>query len=170
MNQIEELNGMDLEEFVDVLGEVFENTPAIARRIWAKRPFTDGADLHQQMMHEVEIMGWDEKLALLRAHPDLGSRAKMAAASVQEQAGVGFDRLTAEESQQLLHLNQAYQEKFGFPFIAAVRGQTQANVLAGFRTRLENSIEAERQRAIEEIGKITRLRLAAMGLQAQPES
>jgi 2-oxo-4-hydroxy-4-carboxy-5-ureidoimidazoline decarboxylase len=164
MNRIEELNGMDLEEFVETLGEVFENAPSIARRVWLKRPFTDVPNLHQQMMQEVETLGLDEQLTLIRAHPDLGSRAKMADASVQEQAGVGLDRLTAEEYQQLLQLNQAYLKKFDFPFIVAVKGQTKERILADFQTRLAHSIEAERGRAIEEIGKITRFRLEAICL------
>jgi 2-oxo-4-hydroxy-4-carboxy-5-ureidoimidazoline decarboxylase len=162
MNRIEELNGMDLDEFVEVLGEVFENTPAIARQVWEKRPFADVDDLHRKMMGQVEIMSLDEKLTLIRAHPDLGGRAKMADASVQEQAGAGLDRLTAAEYQQLQQLNQAYQEKFNFPFIVAVRNQTKESILEAFRTRLEHSIAVEQERAIEEIGKITRFRLEAI--------
>jgi 2-oxo-4-hydroxy-4-carboxy-5-ureidoimidazoline decarboxylase len=164
MNQIEELNGMGLDEFVDVLGEVFENTPSIARQVWEKRPFADVDDLHRKMMSQIEIMSLEEKLRFIRAHPDLGSRAKMADASVQEQAGAGLDRLTAEEYQQLQQLNQAYQEKFDFPFIVAVRNQTKESILEAFQTRLEHSIAVEQERAIEEIRKITRFRLEAICL------
>jgi 2-oxo-4-hydroxy-4-carboxy-5-ureidoimidazoline decarboxylase len=73
-----------------------------------------------------------------------------------------LNRLTAAEYQQLQQLNQAYQEKFNFPFIVAVRNQTKESILEAFRTRLEHSIAVEQERAIEEIGKITRFRLEAI--------
>ena len=78
----------------------------------------------------------DEQLALLRAHPDLGSRARMTAASTGEQAGAGLDRLTLDEFERLLQLNQAYREKFGFPFLLAVKGSTKHDVLTALAARL----------------------------------
>ena len=102
------------------------------------------------------------KLALIRAHPDLGSKAKMAEASVQEQAGVGLDRLSLEEFTRFETLNQAYRDKFGFPFIIAVKDQTKESILLAFETRLKNDISSEIEAAITEISRIAELRLEAI--------
>jgi 2-oxo-4-hydroxy-4-carboxy-5-ureidoimidazoline decarboxylase len=84
---------------------------------------------------------------------------QMAESSVQEQAGVGLDRLVPEEYERFQALNEAYLKRFGFPFIVAVRGLTKASILEDFEARLKNSVAAERDRALVEIEKITRLRL-----------
>lgn len=163
MNQkyaIDELNQMSQGEFVAVLGEVFEQTPTIAQQAWEQRPFATLADLHQGMVQVVERFSIDEQLALIRAHPDLGAKAKMAAASVQEQAGVGLDRLTAEEFDQFQRLNQAYKAKFGFPFIVAVKNHTRDSILSAFEQRLNHSVNVERQQALNEIFQIAEFRLA----------
>jgi 2-oxo-4-hydroxy-4-carboxy-5-ureidoimidazoline decarboxylase len=103
----------------------------------------------------------DEQLALIRAHRDLGTRAKMAAASVQEQAGVGLDQLSPERYEELLQLNQAYRDRFQFPFIVAVKEHTQASILATLRQRLTNDRETEHAAALAEIAKIAGFRLEA---------
>lgn len=146
-------------EFVAALGAIFEHTPMIAQAAWHQRPFADRDSLYQSMVNVVQALSREEQLALIRAHPDLGSKAKMATASVQEQAGVGLDRLTAEEYHQFQALNRAYQEKFGFPFIMAVRNQTKVSILAAFRQRLEHSIEQEMPQALNEIVQIANFRL-----------
>jgi 2-oxo-4-hydroxy-4-carboxy-5-ureidoimidazoline decarboxylase len=162
MNKIDDLNHMDVEEFVNRLGDVFEDTPAIARRVWDKRPFADLEALYQSMVNEVQTLSLEEQLALIRAHPDLGSRAKMAEASVKEQVGAGLDQLTADEYQQFQQLNQEYQERFDFPFIIAVKNQTKASILEAFWMRLDHTVEVERERAIAEIIQIARFRLEAL--------
>lgn len=153
------LNRMSLEEFVAALGSVFEDTPAIAEKTWYERPFADISDLHQRMITIVNSLSDAEKLALIRAHPDLGTRLKMAEASVQEQASVGLDQLTPEEYDRFQSLNQRYKDTFGFPFIIAVRNHTKASILEAFEQRLNNSAEAEMQQALTEIGQIAWFRL-----------
>lgn len=154
------LNQMSQEEFVAALGAVYEHTPAIAHQAWYQHPFKDVAELHQRMVDQVNAMSQEEQLALIRAHPDLGSRAKMAEASVQEQAGVGLDRLTPPEYERLQALNGLYKEKFGFPFIVAVKHHTKASILEAFNQRLENSVNTEIKQALGEIIQIARFRLA----------
>ena len=56
-------------------------------------------------------------------------------------------------------LNQAYKDKFAFPFIVAVKNHTKESILEAFQQRLENSLEAERQQALTEIAKIAKFRL-----------
>lgn len=141
---------------------MFEDTPAIAEKVWHQRPFADLTALHQSMVAVVNNLNTDEQLDLIKAHPDLGSKTEMAEASVQEQAGVGLDRLSESEYQRFQSLNQAYQNKFNFPFIIAVKHHTKESILAAFITRLENNPEQEKQQALTEINKIAWLRLESL--------
>jgi 2-oxo-4-hydroxy-4-carboxy-5-ureidoimidazoline decarboxylase len=159
---IAQLNSLDQAAFVAALGAVFEDTPAIADQAWTARPFADAADLHQKMVAVVNAMPVSDQLALIQAHPDLGSRAKMADASVQEQAGAGLDRLSAEDYQQFQVLNQAYKTKFGFPFIIAVKNHTKTDILQAFEQRLQNTGDRERQQALTEIFQIAQFRILAL--------
>jgi len=162
MPSLSELNAMSQDAFVAALGEIFENTPAIAAAVWHQRPIDSVDALHRAMVAVVQADSADAQLALLRAHPDLGSRAAMADASVQEQSSAGLDRLSPEEYSRFHQLNQAYTERFGFPFIIAVRSHTKASILAAFEERLQNSREAELQTALQEVFKIARFRLDAV--------
>ncbi len=154
-----ELNQLSQEEFTQALGEIFEHTPAIARSTWDDRPFASAGDLYAKMVTAVSAMTQAEKLALIQAHPDLGSKAKMAEASVSEQAGAGLDRLSVEELDRFQCLNRSYREKFDFPFIVAVKKHTKTSILEAFKQRLDNSIETEIQQALAEICEIARFRL-----------
>ncbi|NJN89596.1 MAG: 2-oxo-4-hydroxy-4-carboxy-5-ureidoimidazoline decarboxylase [Leptolyngbyaceae cyanobacterium SL_5_14] len=164
---LEQLNCMSQEEFVDALGVVFEETPAIARRVYHQRPFASVIELHQQMVAVVKQMSSAEQLALICAHPDLGSKTKMAEASVQEQADVGLDQLTASEFERFQILNSAYKAKFGFPFIIAVKNQTKDSILESFARRLNNTAEIEVTQSLAEIAQIAHFRL--LNLIDQPE-
>ncbi|WP_448561601.1 2-oxo-4-hydroxy-4-carboxy-5-ureidoimidazoline decarboxylase [Trichothermofontia sp.] len=159
---IAHLNQLDVDTFEQVLGDIFEATPAIARQAWSQRPFANGAELHRAMVAVVAAMEPTAQLALIQAHPDLGSRAQMAAASLQEQASVGLDQLTADEYDRLQTLNQAYRDKFGFPFIIAVRNHTKTSILQAFEQRLQHSAAVEHQHALTEIYQIARFRLEAL--------
>ncbi len=153
------LNKLSQEEFTQALGAIFEHTPAIARSTWDDRPFASTADLYTKMVTAVSAMTEAEKLALIQAHPDLGSKAKMAEASISEQAGAGLDQLSVEEFDRFQFLNRSYREKFGFPFIVAVKNYTKTSILAAFKQRLDNSPETEMQQALAEICEIARFRL-----------
>lgn len=157
-----QLNQMSQDEFIAVLGSVFEHTPSIAEKTWFERPFSDLSELHQAMVKVVQEMNADEQLALICAHPDLGTKAKMADASVQEQAGVGLDELSLEEFDRFLRLNQVYRDRFGFPFIIAVKDHTKESILDAFEERTNHSLEAEKQQALNEICQIARFRLDEM--------
>lgn len=153
------LNQMSQSEFTEAIGSIFEHTPEIAAEAWRSRPFTDMQNLHQIMAAIVLKMSDAEKLTLICAHPDLGSKFKMAEASVKEQSTVGLDQLSAAEYDHFQDLNQAYKDKFSFPFIIAVRNHTKDSILAAFEKRLQNNLEVEKQQAIAEIIEIARWRL-----------
>lgn len=157
---LDDLNRMDQPAFTQALGWIFEHSPWVAERAWGARPFATCEALHQAMVAQVQHAAAAEQLALLRAHPDLGTRAKVSLVSTQEQAGVGLDRLSPEEYDLFTGMNQAYAAKFGFPFIMAVRGQTRAALLAALRTRLEREQAHEMAQALQEVYKIAWFRLA----------
>lgn len=159
---IAELNQMSQDEFVAALGTIFEETPAIAHQAWEKRPFADVVSLHQQMVNVVKAMSRKEQMALIRVHPDLGNKAKMAEASVQEQSGVGLDRLSSAEYERFQLLNRMYKEKFSFPFIVAVKNHTKDSILTAFERRLENTVDQEFEQALTEIFQIAQFRLSAI--------
>ena len=165
---IDQLNQMSQDEFVAAIGGVFENTPNIVRQVWEKRPFADVTELYERLEDAVFLLSQDEQIALIRAHPDLGSKAKMADASLQEQAGAGLDRLTPEEFDRFQTLNAAYQERFGFPFVIAVRNHTKESILEAFDRRLENPSDTEIDQALEEITQIAEFRLLDLVESPQP--
>lgn len=156
---LHELNQMDREAFTETLGAIFEHSPWIAERAWSRRPFQDLEGLHRAMMDTAA--GADEplRLVLLRAHPDLGARIAMTDESRQEQAGAGLNRLTRREYRYLLALNRIYKDKFGFPFIIAVKGLTKENIIEAMRRRYRNDRESELETALREVGRIARFRL-----------
>jgi OHCU decarboxylase len=154
-----QLNQLSQLEFVQTLGTIFEHSPWVAERAWAKGPFDSTLSLHQAMTEAVDQADHNLKLELICAHPDLGSRAKMADASVKEQAGAGLNALTQDEFDQITRLNREYTGRFGFPFIFAVKGKTKLDVLASIQVRLLNDGEAEFRTALEQIYKIAWFRL-----------
>ena len=157
--RIEQIDSLTREEFAGALGFVFEDSLWVASRAWEHRPFGSLDALHAAMCREVERATPAEQLALLRAHPDLGARAKMSQASEKEQAGAGLDRLTPEEFARLGRLNAAYREKFGFPFLFAAKGGTKHDLLEALERRLEARLEDEFRTALEQVYRIARFRL-----------
>lgn len=154
------LNQMSREDFVKAVGWVFEGSPWVAEQVWVTRPWSSVGVLHRAMCEMVERAPVAAKLTLIRAHPDLGSRAKMAEASVIEQKGAGLDSLSPDEYEQIQNLNQRYTAKFGFPFIFAVKGKTRLEVLAAMHRRMDNSRADELEEALGQIYQIARLRLS----------
>lgn len=161
-----DVNHMSAPEFRGALGGVFEHSPWIAERARAARPFASLEALHAAMVRVVRGGSREEQLALLRAHPDLAGRAaragNLSAASLAEQSSAGLDRVTDEEHERFGRLNAGYREKFGFPFIIAVRKQDKTAILAAFERRLGNTVEEEIEAALAQIFDITRLRLDAL--------
>jgi OHCU decarboxylase len=156
---IDQINDLDKSAFVQAVGWVFEHSPWVAERSWSHRPFASLEELNGTMESEVESASPAERLALLRAHPDLGSRAQMSPSSTDEQAAAGLDRLTAEEYQRFHRLNEAYKSKFGFPFLFAVKGSNKLQILEALERRLDAEAEEEFRTAITQVYRIARFRL-----------
>jgi 2-oxo-4-hydroxy-4-carboxy-5-ureidoimidazoline decarboxylase len=159
-----EINALDRPAFVGALGWVFEDSAWVAERAWNRRPFASLDDLHTAMTDVVATATAPEQLALLRAHPDLGTRARISEASTDEQRNAGLDRLTAAEFTVLQRLNAEYRATFGFPFLFAVKGSTRRDVLAALERRCGSSIDDELGEALRQVYRIARLRLEELGL------
>jgi 2-oxo-4-hydroxy-4-carboxy-5-ureidoimidazoline decarboxylase len=120
---LEELNGLPRAGFVARLGGIYEHSPWVADRAFAARPFGSLDALHANMQRAMLLASPDEQLALIRAHPELLGKleaAQLTESSRSEQASAGLDRCTAAQKARMQALNDAYREKFGFPFIVAV--------------------------------------------------
>jgi urate oxidase len=156
-------------EFVERYGSIFEHSPWIAERAWESEmgPANDTAiGLHFALRNQFRMATPEERLAVLRAHPDLAGKLaaakRLTGASSAEQASAGLDALTDAEREEFTALNTGYTEKFGFPFIIAVRDNTKASILQAFHHRLTNSGETEFATACAQVERIALLRLQAL--------
>jgi 2-oxo-4-hydroxy-4-carboxy-5-ureidoimidazoline decarboxylase len=159
MLKLGDLNARSREEFTQLLGPVFEHSPWVAARTCDQRPFASRDELHRAMCNTVEGASDDEKLALIRAHPDLVGRATLTRESESEQASAGLGNLTADEVDLFDKYNRQYKERFGFPFVICARLNKKEAILKAFPERLEHSPEKEIETALREIYKIADLRL-----------
>lgn len=165
MNKIllSELNQMPAADFTAALGAIFEHSPWVAEQAAAGRPFADVEALHAAMVEKIEAAGAAAQLKLIRAHPELGGklavRGELTAESTQEQAGAGLNQCSPQEFAELTDLNARYGEKFGFPFILAVRGHSRQSIIAEFRRRIELTPEQEQQESLRQIYRIGLFRL-----------
>ncbi len=153
--------------FMQCFGDLFEHTPQIAERAHRAglTAANDGVDgLHAALMRQVQAMSRDEKLALIKAHPELAGREASAgtltAASTGEQGRLGFNALTRAELDRVSDINRRYREKFGFPVIVALaRHASRDTVIAEMERRIGNDADTEVANALEQIGHIARARL-----------
>ncbi|RBW69782.1 2-oxo-4-hydroxy-4-carboxy-5-ureidoimidazoline decarboxylase [Bacillus taeanensis] len=156
---INELNRMTAGSFVEKLGSVFENSPWVAERTYQKKPFQSQTHLYETMVEIVQNAGEALQLRLLRSHPDLGTKLKISAVSTREQSGAGLDQLSEEEYNQFAHLNTLYLNKFHFPFIMAVKGQSKQAILTAMKKRINKPYKVEYDTALWEVYKIACFRL-----------
>lgn len=160
---------MTSDEFVKRFGGIYEHSPWVAERVHSLLAETtiDMEGLAALMADCVDNASVETQLELMRAHPDLAGKTALAgeltADSNEEQSKAGLDQCTASEFGEFQALNSAYTAKFEFPFIMAVRESTRAEILEQFARRLDNDYDAEFETALQEIHKIARLRLAALG-------
>lgn len=160
---------MDEDAFVARFGGVYEHSPWIARATWQAgldNAHDSAEGLSQAMAAIVETASREQLIKLIKAHPDLAGKAaingELTADSSSEQSSAGIDQCTPDEFDRFHVYNAAYKDKFGFPFIMAVKGSNRHKILAAFEERLENDAETEFKTAINEINKIARLRLVGL--------
>ncbi len=162
-HSIERFNQMDRDAFADTFGDIYEHSPWIAEEAWKLRPFADLDALADAMVDAVRRGSDEQRLALLNAHPELAGReaktGRLTEASSQEQAGAGLVDLAPDELAHVARFNRAYSDKFGFPFIVAVRNHTKTTIMQAMETRLDNDGATELNTALEQVFEIARLRL-----------
>lgn len=160
---IDTVNAFDAAAFAARFGDIAEDSPWVAEAAGRARPFPDREAMVEAFAAAVRAAPRERQLALLCAHPDLAGRAAVAGdiaeESRREQAGAGLDRLTAEEFARFHDLNARYRERFGFPFIFAVKGATKEAILAAFEARIDNDAETERATALANVERILRFRI-----------
>lgn len=160
---------MSQAEFADRFAGIYEHSRWVAEEAAAVISADDSlARIEEVMADCVDNASAETQLALIRAHPDLAGKAQVAGEltedSTTEQASAGLDQCSAEEYERFQSLNADYHEKFGFPFVMAVRDSSRAEILDAFGKRLDNDPNTEFETALAEIHKIARLRLEAMGI------
>lgn len=163
MIRLDELNSMDATHFTAALGGIFEHSPWVPRAAAAARPFASVAALHAALCAAVDAAGDAAQMVLIRAHPELASKAAIAgeltAESSREQRGAGLKSCTPHQYEQLQTLNREYGAHFGFPFIIAVKGHTPDTIIDSMTSRLGNELEDEKRMALRQIGRIALFRL-----------
>jgi 2-oxo-4-hydroxy-4-carboxy-5-ureidoimidazoline decarboxylase len=156
---LDALNHTSREQFVRLLGGIFEHSPWVAEAVVDKRPFDTHLALHTAMCDAVRQAGEDAQLALIRAHPDLVGKAVLTEASAREQHDAGLSQLTADDVARFDRYNAEYKARFGFPFVICARRNKKEAMLRAFPQRLTHSREMEIATALDQIFQIASFRL-----------
>ena len=165
---LDQLNAAPLPEALQMLDGLYEHSPWIAERALAQRPFASLAQLKHAMTRVLDEAGIELQLALIRAHPELAGKAMVSktltAESTNEQTKAGLTNCTPEEFARIQQLNAAYNARFGFPFILAVRGPrgtglTKAQIIEAFERRVHGHTDFERAECLRNIHRIAEIRL-----------
>ena len=153
---------MTEEEFMTAFGDAYEHSPWAAERVF-------GADINSScrvisaMRKMVDAASNEEQDALIKAHPNLAGKLALSGgltvSSTKEQAGAGLDQCSPRELAKFQKYNTAYQAKFGFPFIVAVKGLSRKDILKASKKRLKNTETQERKAALEQVHKIAAFRI-----------
>jgi N-carbamoyl-L-amino-acid hydrolase len=165
---LQQLNAASQAEFTALLDGTYEHSPWVASGAWSRRPFTSLAALKLALLQVVRDAGTEAQLKLMRAHPELAGKAMvnktLTTESTNEQGKAGLTDCTAEEFAKIQQLNAAYNAKFGFPFMLAVRGPrgtglNKAEIIATFERRLDNHPDYEMAESLRNIHRVAELRL-----------
>ena len=159
---INKINNLSKSEFTEVFGNVFENASWIAEELYDQRPFKDFQDLSEKMLSTFEAINKEKKLKILNSHPDLADKTKIGLLtpdSNKEQNNAGLDQCTEEEFKEFKNLNERYKNKFGFPFIYAVKGKSKNEILNNFKERVTCDINVEFVESVKQVKKIAKLRI-----------
>ena len=158
-NKIEKLSGT---EFTEVFGNIFENASWIAKKLYEQKPFKNFQNLSKKMISIFDETDNENKLKILRSHPDLADKTKIASLtsdSNKEQNSAGLNQCTEEEFNEFKNLNLEYKNKFGFPYIIAVKGKSKSEILENFKKRIFSGKQVEFNEAIKQVKQIANLRL-----------
>lgn len=153
------INNLNRDEFISLLGVIFEKTQWIAEKLFGLRPFDNKDDLINKMIHLYESASTKEILDILKSHPKLAVEKNLTKHSSKEQSQANLKNCTIEEFDEFKKLNNEYEKKFGFPFIIAVKGKDKLEILNNFRQRINNNVELEFEESKKQVKKIALFRL-----------
>jgi len=158
---------IDVTEFVNRFGAIYEHSAWGAEEAASVTTEIDDIEKLANLMADcVDNASTSKQLELIRAHPDLAGKAQVAGElteeSTSEQSSAGLDQCSVEEYERFQKLNTAYHEKFGFPFVMAVKNSSRDEILGAFSGRLENEPTTEFETALAEIHKIAHMRLRSI--------
>jgi OHCU decarboxylase len=162
-DKLNALNSASDSQVLEIIGGPLEGQTWLAQRVAVLRPFASVEALFAAFQEVVATSTEAEQIMLIASHPDLAGKLAvdktLSAASIQEQAAAGLDRLTPGEYAEFHRLNSDYRSHFNFPFVICARENTKDSILASFRVRLKHTRDQEINLAIAEVLKILRLRL-----------
>ena len=159
INSIEEVNQLSENDFISTFGNVFEKTNWIANKAFNSKPYKDFDEFRSIIIRIYENSSKEDCLKIFNAHPELAVEKKLTKDSHKEQRGANLNRCNNEEFNEFKNLNIEYRNKFGFPFIIAVKGKNKNEILNNFRRRIKNEINLEFNEAKEQVKKIATFRL-----------
>ena len=159
MDSIKEVNNLNKSDFLSIFGNVFEKTEWIAENVFKSAPFKNFEELALKFISTFEDSTKENIRKILNAHPELVVEQNLTKDSTQEQNSSGLNQCTAYELKEFKELNLRYKDKFGFPFIIAVKGKSKIDILENFRNRVNNLEEKEFIEATQQVKEIASLRL-----------
>ena len=159
MQSIKDINSLSKKEFQSIFGNIFEKSDWISVETFELKPFKDKEDLINKMIHVYENSSREKIKNIFNLHPKLAIEKKLTTFSSKEQTGAELNTCTKEELIEFEDLNEQYQNKFGFPFIIAVKGKNKNEILDSFRQRVKNNFEVEFSEAKLQVKKIASYRL-----------
>ena len=159
INSIEKVNQFSENEFIGTFGNVFEKTNWIANKAFNSKPYKSFDEFISTIIKIYENSSKEDCLKIFNAHPELAVEKKLTEDSHKEQKSANLNRCNNEEFSEFKNLNIEYRNKFGFPFIIAVKGKNKKEILNNFRKRLKNEINLEFNEAKEQVKKIATFRL-----------
>ncbi|MDA7750006.1 2-oxo-4-hydroxy-4-carboxy-5-ureidoimidazoline decarboxylase [Candidatus Pelagibacter sp.] len=159
VNSIKKINQLSENEFISIFGNVFEKTNWIANKAFNLKPYKNFDDFVSTIIKIYENSSKEDCLTIFNAHPELAVEKKLTEDSHKEQKGANLNRCNNEEFSEFKNLNIEYKNKFGFPFIIAIKGKKKKEILNNFRKRIKNEINLEFNEAKEQVKKIATFRL-----------
>ena len=159
---INKINNLSQSKFIEIFANIFEKTKWIAERLYNQKPFNSFEELCSKMLEIFKTTDKENQLKIIKAHPDLADETKISLLTIDsraEQNRAGLNQCSEKEFNEFKNLNKEYKKKFGFPFILAVGGKNNAEILNEFKKRTLNNVDDEFNKAISQVCKIANLRL-----------
>jgi 2-oxo-4-hydroxy-4-carboxy--5-ureidoimidazoline (OHCU) decarboxylase len=158
--RIDLLNVASEIEFVAAIHLLFEPAPPLVKQLLLHRPFSSYSQLIDVSEQCIATMSEETQILVVNAHPRIG--APMQSLSVLSKKEQGSDVPPPSVLQRLEHLNQEYEETFGFKFVVFVNGRSRADIVTVLEERMMNTRGEELQTGLKDMILIARDRLSKL--------